>query len=111
LVDESVGPGGSRWTAAQPDTVEHIVIEFDRPQSVTRLVYEVEVTERERTQEVHVEVSNDGGKTYRRVLAQEYNFSRAGPRSSERTYASRRATSAICGSPSCRTNTGLAWPH
>ena len=78
LVDESVGPGGSRWTAAQPDAVEHIVIEFDRPQSVTRLVYEVEDTERERTQEVHVEVSNDGGKTYRRVLVQEYNFSPGG---------------------------------
>ena len=78
LVDESVGPGGSRWTAAQPDTVEHIVVEFDRPQSVARLVYEVEETERERTQEVHVEVSNDGGKTYRRVLVQEYNFSPGG---------------------------------
>ena len=28
LVDESVGPGGSRWTAAQPDTVEHIVVDM-----------------------------------------------------------------------------------
>lgn len=78
LVDERAGPGGSRWAAAQPDTVEHIVVEFDRPQSVARLVYEVEETERERTQEVHVEVSSDGGRTYRRVLVQEYNFSPQG---------------------------------
>jgi hypothetical protein len=78
LLDEHVGPGGSRWAAAQPDTVEHIVVEFDRPQSIARLVYEVEETERERTQEVHMEVSSDGGQTYRRVLVQEYNFSPRG---------------------------------
>jgi hypothetical protein len=75
LVDERVGPGGSRWASAQPDTVEQIVVEFDRPQSVTRLVYEVEETEHERTQEVHVEASTDGGQTYRRELVQEYTFS------------------------------------
>ncbi len=39
LVDERTGPGGSRWVAAQPDSVEQIVVEFDRPQSVARLVY------------------------------------------------------------------------
>ncbi len=78
LVDERVGPGGSRWAAAQPDTVENIVVEFDRPQSVTRMVYEVEETAQERTQEVHVEVSSDGGQTYRRVLVQEYTFSPRG---------------------------------
>jgi len=78
LLDERNGPGGSRWAAAQPDSVEQIVVEFDRPQSVTRLVYEVEETEHERTQEVHVEVSIDGGRTYRRVLVQEYTFSPRG---------------------------------
>jgi len=78
LLDERSGPQGSRWAAAQPDTVEQIVVEFDRPQSVTRLVYEVEETEHERTQEVHVEVSTDGGRTYRRVLVQEYTFSPRG---------------------------------
>jgi hypothetical protein len=38
-------------------------------------VYEVEETERERTQEVRVEASTDGGQTYRQVLVQEYTFS------------------------------------
>ncbi len=75
LFDGQSGPGSSRWAAAQADTVERIVIEFDQPQSVRRLVYEVEETQRERTQEVHVEASTDAGRTYRRVLVQEYTFS------------------------------------
>ena len=32
----------------------------------------------ERTQEVRVEVSEDGGRTYRQILVQEYNFSPGG---------------------------------
>ena len=43
--------------SARRDTIEHIVLEFDRPQAISRLVYEVEETTRERTQEVRVEVS------------------------------------------------------
>jgi hypothetical protein len=78
LLDARVGPGGSRWAAAKIDSVEQIIIEFDQPQSVTRLVYEVEDTERERTQELHVEVSTDAGRTYRRLLVQEYTFSPLG---------------------------------
>jgi hypothetical protein len=64
--------------SARPDTTEHIVIEFDRPQAISRLVYEVEETMRERTQEVRVEVSEDGGRSYRQILVQEYNFSPGG---------------------------------
>jgi hypothetical protein len=41
LVDEHTGPGGSYWAAAQADTTEQLVLAFDQPQSVTRLVYEV----------------------------------------------------------------------
>jgi hypothetical protein len=40
--------------SARPDTTEHIVIEIDRPQTISGLVYEVEETTRERTQEVRV---------------------------------------------------------
>jgi hypothetical protein len=63
---------------AQWDTVEHIVFEFDRQQSISRLIYEVEETERERTQEVQIEASIDGGQTYRQVLVQEFTFSPRG---------------------------------
>ena len=78
LLDEHTGPGGSYWAAAQADTIEQLVLAFDQPQSVTRLEYEVEETEHERTQEVHVEASTDGGRSYRRALVQEYTFSPRG---------------------------------
>jgi hypothetical protein len=56
----------------------NIVIEFDRPQTISGLVYEVEETTRERRQEVRVEASGDGGQSYRQILVQEYNFSPGG---------------------------------
>ena len=64
--------------SARPDTTEHIVIEIDRPRTISGLVYEVEETTRERTQEVRVEASEDGGQSYRQILVQEYNFSPGG---------------------------------
>jgi hypothetical protein len=54
------------------------VVEFDQPRAISRLVYEVEETMGERTQEVRVEASNDGGRTYRQILVQDYNFSPRG---------------------------------
>src|SRR5215471_12266065 len=78
LLDGHSGPGATRWLSARPDTIEQIVLEFDRLQTISRLVYEVEETMRERTQEVRVEVSEDGGRSYRQILVQEYNFSPGG---------------------------------
>ena len=78
LLDGQSGPGATRWISARADTTEHIVLEFDRPQRISRLVYEVEEPARERTQEVRVEVSEDGGRSYRQIVAQEYNFSPGG---------------------------------
>ena len=76
--DGQSGPGGTRWISARPATTEHIVVEFDQPKAISRLVYEVEETMRERTQEVRVEASDDGRRTYRQILVQEYNFSPEG---------------------------------
>ena len=78
LLDGHSGPGATRWISARPDTIEQIVLEFDEPQTISRLVYEVEEAMRERTQEVRVEVSEDGGRAYRQILIQEYNFSPRG---------------------------------
>jgi hypothetical protein len=78
LLDGRAGPGATRWISARPDVSEQIVVEFDQPQTISRLVYEVEEAVRERTQEVRVEVSEDGGRTYRQVLVQEYTFSPGG---------------------------------
>ena len=49
LLDGRSGPGATRWMSARPDTIEHLVVEFDRPQTISRLVYEVEEATRERT--------------------------------------------------------------
>jgi hypothetical protein len=78
MLDGRSGLGATRWISARPDTVERIVVEFDQPQPISRLVYEVEEAMRERTQEVRVEVSEDGGQTYRQILVQEYTFSPGG---------------------------------
>jgi F5/8 type C domain-containing protein len=78
LLDGRSGPGATRWISARSDVIEQIVVEFDQPQTISRLVYEVEGAVRERTQEVRVEVSEDGGQTYRQILVQEYSFSPGG---------------------------------
>jgi hypothetical protein len=78
LFDRHSEPGATRWRSARPDAIEHIVVEFDQPQTISRLVYEVEEATTERTQEVRVEVSEDGGRTSRQILVQEYTFSPRG---------------------------------
>lgn len=78
LIDGHYGRAGTFWAGARPDTTERIVVEFDEPQSVSCMIYEVEEYSCERTQEVRVEVSSDGARTYRQVLVQEYAFSPAG---------------------------------
>jgi len=78
LIDGSCGRGGTRWASARPNATECIVLEFDHPQQVSRLVFEAEECSQERTQEVRVEVSTDRGRLYRQVLAQDYTFSPEG---------------------------------
>ena len=78
LLDGQSGPGATHWCGARPDETEHIVVEFDQPRPVSRLIYEVEEAAVERTQEVLIEVSEDDGGTYRQILVQPYNFSPGG---------------------------------
>ena len=78
LIDGHYGRGSTHWASARTNATERIVLEFDHPQQISCLVYEVEESQRERTQEVRVEVSSDHGCTYRQVLVQEYAFSPQG---------------------------------
>jgi len=78
LIDGSYGRGGTRWAGAQANTTECIELEFEPAQEISHLIYEVEEFLVERTQQVRVEVSTDGGRIYRQVLAQDYNFSPRG---------------------------------
>src|SRR3569832_2169145 len=74
LVDGQGGRGGTRWASARHNTPERIELEFDPAQRISRLVYEVEECRVERTQEVSVEISTDHGRTYHRLLVQDYTF-------------------------------------
>jgi hypothetical protein len=78
LIDKRFGRGATRWASARQNSTEHIVLEFDHAQPISRLVYEVEECEQTRTQEIRVEVSTDHGRTYRQALVQEYTFSPEG---------------------------------
>jgi hypothetical protein len=78
LMDEGSGAGAPRWVSGRWDETEQIVFEFDEPQHISRVVFEVEEAELGRTQQVMAEYSSDGGKTYRVAFSQEYTFSPAG---------------------------------
>jgi hypothetical protein len=75
--DAHRGPGGSRWVAGEPGE-QTLILAFDAPQAIRRVILEVEELEVPRTQELQLAVSTDGGRTYREVLRQDYNFSPPG---------------------------------
>jgi hypothetical protein len=75
--DDRRGPGGSRWVAGEPGE-QTVILAFDAPQAIHRVVVEVEEREVARTQELQLAVSSDGGRTYRELLRQEYHFSLPG---------------------------------
>ncbi len=75
--DGDRGPGGTRWVAAGPGA-QTVILAFDAPQAIRRVLLEVEESEIARTQELQLAVSTDGGTNYREVLRQEYNFSPPG---------------------------------
>ena len=75
--DGNGGPGGSRWVAGEPGE-QTVILAFDAPQAIRRVTLEVEETGAARTQELQLALSTDGGRTYRELLRQEYNFSPPG---------------------------------
>jgi hypothetical protein len=77
VFDGSRGPDGTRWIAGEPGD-QTLILAFDAPQAIRRVVLEVEEPEIARTQEVQLSVSVDGGRTYRELLRQEFNFSPPG---------------------------------
>jgi F5/8 type C domain len=75
MLDGRSGRGATFWASERPDVTEEIVLEFDEPQRITHLAFEVEESNRERTQEVRAEYSCDGDAHYRGLFVQEYTFS------------------------------------
>jgi hypothetical protein len=77
VFDGQRGPGASRWIAAQPGE-QTLILAFDAPQTIRKVLVEIEEPNIGRTQEMDVSVSNDGGQTYRELVRQEYTFSPPG---------------------------------
>ena len=77
IFDDHRGPGGTRWIAGEPGE-QTVTLVFDTPQTINQILLEVEEPEFARTQELHLSLSCDGGRTYRELLRQEYDFSPAG---------------------------------
>jgi hypothetical protein len=75
--DDRRGQGGSRWVAGDLGD-QTVVLAFDAPQAIRRVALEVEEPEVARTQELQSAISCDGGRTYRELVRQEYNFSPPG---------------------------------
>lgn len=71
------GPGGTQWVAGETGD-QTITLEFDTPQRIQRVTIEIEETEVDRTQEIELAVSADGGGSYHSLLRQEYTFSPTG---------------------------------
>lgn len=77
IFDGQRGPGASRWRAATPGQ-QCLILDFDKPQALHQLVLDIEEPEVSRTQVLWVSVSTDGGRSYRELVRQEYNFSPPG---------------------------------
>ncbi len=62
------------WRAADSGT-QTIRLIFDEPQRLTRISLVFEETETERTQEFVLRCSPDGGRSFREIVRQQWNFS------------------------------------
>jgi hypothetical protein len=62
------------WRAAASAT-QTVRLIFDEPQRLTRIALVFEETETERTQEFVLRWSGDGGRSFREVVRQQWNFS------------------------------------
>ena len=77
VFDDHRGPGGTRWIAGEPGE-QIVILAFDAPQTINQILLEVEEPEVTSNTGTPVGLSCDGGRTYRELLRQEFNFSPAG---------------------------------
>ncbi len=74
-IEAALAPGeGSGWRAAQPGP-QTIRLLFDRPQSLSRVSLLFIEADRARTQEFVLRWSPDGGRSFREIVRQQWNFS------------------------------------
>jgi hypothetical protein len=85
VFDGSREAGGSRWIAGAPGE-QTLLLAFEQPQRVHRIVLDIEEPQAARTQELDIALSTDGGQTFRHVVRQEYTFSPPGTTSEHETW-------------------------
>jgi hypothetical protein len=74
-VESALVAGETRgWRAAESGT-QTIRVIFDQPQSLRRISLVFEENETERTQEFVLRWSGDGGRSFREMVRQQWNFS------------------------------------
>ncbi len=74
-VETALLPGkGAGWLAGKPGK-QIIRLRFDSPQQIRRIALKFIETGAARTQEYVLHWSSDGGKTYREIVRQQWNFS------------------------------------
>jgi hypothetical protein len=74
-VESALVSGETRgWRAADSGT-QTIRLIFDEPQRLKRIALVFEETETERTQEFVLRWSGDGGRSFREIVRQQWNFS------------------------------------
>jgi len=66
--------GGPGWRAAQPGE-QTIRLLFDEPQRIKRIRLVFQEDELDRTHELVLRWSSDGGRSYQEIVRQQYNFS------------------------------------
>ena len=86
-IESGLLPGAeSGWRAAQrgPQTVRLV---FDQPLRIKRMRLEFHEENVERTQQFVLRWSSNGGKSYREIVRQQYNFSPPGTTSESEDYS------------------------
>ena len=75
-IEHALLPGdeGAGWRAAAPGE-QTVRLVFDRPQKLSRVSLLFVERERERSQEFVLRYSPDGGRTFRDIVRQQWNFS------------------------------------
>src|SRR5215510_2620679 len=77
VFDGSGGPGATRWIAGS-EGEQTLVLAFDAPQTIRAVGIELEELTGMRTNVLTVSLSDDGARTYRERIRQEFTFSPPG---------------------------------
>ena len=74
-IDAALVSGETQGWRAAVSGAQTVRLIFDKPQKLTRILLVFEETDTERTQEFVLRWSGDGGRSFREIVRQQWNFS------------------------------------